>query len=102
MPYWKNKKESKYEAIKEDIDLYFRCVDYVFDMEIVGGESLLHTELAEILEYIGEKYNSKIGYLGIITNGTILPSQNIISILKEYGIGVSISDYSKKLYYEKN
>lgn len=101
MPYWKNRRQRRYETIKEDADLYFRCVDYVFDMDIVGGEPLLHTELAEILGYIGKNYRDKIGYLGLITNGTLVPPQEVVSILKEYGIGVSISDYSRELHYDE-
>jgi len=97
MPYWKDKQEKKIETIKQDIDSYFRCVDYVVNMDIVGGEPFLYRQLNDVLKYLCEKYKKKIGYLGIITNGTILPSSEILETMNKYGIGVSVSDYSKEL-----
>lgn len=45
IPYWKNKESFKIEQLREDIDDYFRCVDYVLDMNIVGGEPFLYNKL---------------------------------------------------------
>lgn len=94
MPYWKEKKENSVEDIKRDLDLFFSCVDYLFTMDIAGGEPFLYLKLKELLEYIGSKYRSKIGYLGITTNGTILPKPEILDVLNRYDISVAISDYA--------
>lgn len=37
MPYWNNKQDRSLEDIKNDLDLYFKNVDFVFDMAILGG-----------------------------------------------------------------
>lgn len=95
MPYWKNKTSFDLRQLKADADSYFRCVDFVLDMNIVGGEPFLYKELDEILSWYGEYYRDKIGYLGIITNGTIIPKESTLEIIKKYNISVSISDYSE-------
>lgn len=100
IPYWKNKAEYELEMLKQSVDSYFKYVDYVLDMDILGGEPLLYRHLDEIILYIGENYRKQIGYLGLITNGTIVPKDTTIELLKKYDIHVSISDYSKELNYK--
>ncbi len=100
IPYWKNKAEYELEMLKHSVDAYFKYVDYVLDMDILGGEPLLYRHLDDIILYIGEKYRKQIGYLGLITNGTIVPKDTTIELLKKYNMHVSISDYSKELNYK--
>lgn len=101
IPYWKDKKSFDLKQLESDLDLYFEIVDFVMDMNIVGGEPFLYDELEEYIRYIGEKYRNRIGYLGIITNGTIVPKDNIIGVMKKYDVGISISDYSKEVDYKE-
>ncbi len=99
VPYWKKKQVFSLEQIMNDIDKYFQCVDYVVSMDIIGGEPFTYKHLDSLIKYIGEKYREKIGYLGIITNGSILPKDNTLLLIKKYNIGISISDYSKEVQY---
>lgn len=99
MPYWKKKKENNVEDIKRDLDSFFSRVDYLFTMDIVGGEPFLYHDLKELVKYIGSKYRDKIGYLGITTNGTILPKLEILDVLSKYDVSVAISDYSLNTDY---
>lgn len=99
-PYWRDKLDMDVHKVMSDVDSYFSCVDYVFDMQIVGGEPLLHRQLSQILEYIGSKYRKQIGFLGIITNGTIIPNKEVLDVLKKYDIWVSISDYTEEVKYD--
>ncbi len=101
MPYWKEKKERDAHKIREDLDLYFDTVDYVLDMDLVGGEPFLYEHLEEIINYIGDRYRGRIGYLGIITNGTIIPSERILKALHQHKVGVSISDYTAEADYQE-
>lgn len=100
IPYWKNNISVDLEQLKEDAKNYFRCVDFVLDMNIVGGEAFLYKNLNELLCWYGENYRHQIGHLGIITNGTIIPKESTIAIMKKYGIVVSISDYSDTVGYK--
>ena len=97
IPYFKEYKTSDFETVKQTVDNYFATVDYVFDMDIVGGEPFLNDDIINILQYIDKKYRSKIAYLGVITNGTIIPSDKDMLSLKDMNIGISLSDYSLKL-----
>lgn len=99
LPYWKNTKENSIEEIKENLDCYFKSVDYVLDFDIVGGEPFLFSKLPEFITYIGENYRERIGYIGFITNGTILPRDEILELIAKYDFEVSITDYSENIEY---
>lgn len=101
LPYWKEgrKKENLLEEIKENVDIYFQCVDYLLDLDIVGGEPFLYRNLKEFIIFIGEKYRDRIGYIGFITNGMIVPDVEILELLSKYSMDVSISDYSEDIEY---
>lgn len=102
LPYWKEgrRKENSLEKIKEDIDIYFRYIDYLLDLDIVGGEPFLYRHLKDFIRYIGENYRERIGYVGFITNGMIVPKDDILELLSKYSIDVSISDYSEDIEYK--
>lgn len=100
IPYWKNKSDYDLDMLKRSVDLYFKHVDYVLDMDILGGEPLLCKNLDEIIKYIGNNYREQIGYLGLITNGTIIPKNSTIELIRKFNMNVSISDYSKELNYK--
>lgn len=82
------------EVIKSDLDTYFKNVDFVIlSLVLVGGELFLHPNVVEIVKYVCDKYNQRFASMEIITNGTIAPSQEMICLIKQYNISVSISDY---------
>lgn len=102
LPYWKDgrRKENPLEEIKENVDIYFACVDYLLDLDVVGGEPFLYRNLNEFIRYIGENYRNKIGYIGFITNGMIVPEEETLELLSKYAMDVSISDYSEDIEYK--
>lgn len=55
--------------------------DKVYRFKLHGGEVLLHPELADIIEYVNNE--SKILSARITTNGSIIPSDNVINSLKK-------------------
>ena len=101
LPYWEKeqRKDTPLEQLEADVRLYFECVDYLFDFDIVGGEPLLYPQLNEFLTFIGENYRDRIGYVGIITNGTISPKDETCELLRRYSMELSVSDYSDSLSY---
>lgn len=102
LPYWKDgrRKENPLEEIKENVDIYFACVDYLLDLDVVGGEPFLYRNLNEFIRYIGENYRNRIGYIGFITNGMIVPEEETLELLSKYSMDVSISDYSEDIKYK--
>lgn len=99
LPFWKETKENSLEKIREDLASYFKCVDYLLDLDIVGGEPFLYSRLPEFIRLIGEEYRDRIGYVGFITNGMIVPSREALELMEQYDIEVSITDYSENIIY---
>ncbi len=64
------------------------------ELQIQGGEPFTHKELDRIIVACAE--NHRIGKIEIATNGTIVPDDNLIAVLKKYKerICVRFSEYS--------
>lgn len=101
MPYYKEQIDYVAEDILHDLELLFRHVDYVVSYKLLGGEPLINNELANMIMQISEKYGDKIGNIGIITNGTILPNEELINISKKYDVKFDFSDYTDAIDYKK-
>jgi organic radical activating enzyme len=97
IPHYELPKHRDTQTILNDIDLYFNLVDYVSIFHLVGGEPFLHPNIKDIIEYILEKYSDKIDKFIITTNGTVLPKEEILEVLKNNNLILSVSNYSNKL-----
>ncbi len=87
--------------LQKNFDIFFDSVDYVYEYTLLGGEPFLHKNLAEIISYLGDRYGEKIGQINLISNGTIVPNDNMINVLKKYHVMVHISDYTCSVDYGK-
>jgi sulfatase maturation enzyme AslB (radical SAM superfamily) len=101
LPYWKpgHRKENNIGQIEKDLGIYFQSVDYLLDLDVVGGEPFLYRGIKDFIRLVGEKYRDRIGYVGFITNGTVVPDDEIMELLARYRMDVSISDYSEDIEY---
>lgn len=103
MPYYN--KENHYEYTAEDIladfDVFFQRVDYLTSYFVIGGEPLLNKDLSRILEAVYDNYGDRIGYMQVISNGSIVPDQELLRVIKKCDIQVRLSDYTHVLPYEK-
>lgn len=81
------------EKVYKSADSFFSKVDYIHEFVLIGGEPLLYKNLPKAIEYIGRKYRNQIGIYSITTNGTIIPSQEILDICRKYGVIFRISNY---------
>lgn len=95
IPYFKHSVVAPFESLKQDMDLLFGKVDYVFKLKLLGGECFLHPDLIAYVDYIYSNYHNQIGSIRIGTNGTIMPSDEIVSMCKRNQVIVDISDYSQ-------
>ncbi|MEL7661269.1 radical SAM protein [Acetobacterium wieringae] len=93
-PYYKTPPHYSYDYIADTIDNYFGVIDKVGDFSITGGEPLLHKDLGRILNKTME-YSSQIGRILILTNGTMLFSDEVLEILQNHKdkLHVTISNY---------
>jgi organic radical activating enzyme len=97
IPHYELPKHRDVQIILSDIDSYFNLVDYVSIFHLVGGEPFLHPNIKDIIEYILKKYSDKIDKFIITTNGTVLPRGEILEVLKNNNVILSVSNYSNKL-----
>ncbi len=86
-----------FEKVKKSADSFFSKVDYCREFVLIGGEPLLYKQLAEAISYVGEKYRKQMRTLAITTNGTIVPSKEVLEACKKYDVLFQISNYSRQI-----
>lgn len=96
-PYNKNKRDFELDELKRNVDCYFEKVDVVDRFLMSGGEPFLYPKLVELIDYIGTKYRNRILCFSVVTNGTIVPSDDIINVLKRNRVLVQVDDYSRAI-----
>lgn len=92
-----NSEDITLEDVKSSADFYFKNFDYVTEFCLIGGETLLYKQLPEVVEYIGKTYRDQMIIFSITTNGTIVPSDELVELMKKYHVVYRISDYSRAL-----
>lgn len=85
------------DEVKRSADIFFQKVDFIKEFVLIGGEPLLYRELAEAVRYIGEKYRKSMSVYCIATNGTIVPSEEVLEICSQYQVLFRISNYSAQI-----
>lgn len=99
--YAKHQGDMELNDLKRNFDIFFDSVDYVYEYTLLGGEPFIHTELEQILGYLLENYGDRIGKVNLISNGTILPCENVLELMGKHEISVHISDYTQSVNYGK-
>ena len=93
MPLYKNPEDCNTSLLLKSIDRLLTCVDFIYHMEVLGGEPLLHKDLPSVITKLAQ-YDS-ILQIDIITNGTILPRHGLLDCLKHDNICVVVNDYGR-------
>lgn len=102
IPYANDKVDIDIEQLKSDVQAFFEVVDELSVLALVGGEPLLYRDIDVLIEFIANRFGSRIGTILLITNGTIIPSDIIFAVLAKYHIDVRISNYGlNEKYLEK-
>lgn len=92
-PFAKEFYVREWEALKEDIDLFFSYVDFVMQFHVSGGEPMLYKHTADLIVYIDSHYGHKIGTMRTATNGTVIPSDETLEKLSKCRVEVVVDDY---------
>lgn len=102
-PYIRKHRYNSASSVRESLDQYFRVFDYVKDLILVGGETMLYRELGEICAYIHLHFQGQYHELKIFTNGLILPSPQVLDIFKQIPqVHIMISDYTCSIHEEQS
>lgn len=96
-PYAK-KENRRYsiEQIKDDLE---RVMPYFAEMDtlhIQGGEPFIYSELPDLVEAICDRYGNKVKKIQIATNGSIVPSKEVLEKLADMQCIVRISNYKRE------
>lgn len=90
---YKNPVDRELSGLLEDLEAYFSYVNFLCEMNILGGEPFMYKNLAQLLSALGENWRDQIGEVHIFTNGMVLPSAEVLDIVQKYGYIMDISDY---------
>lgn len=69
------------EEMKTSFSVYFGMVEYVRMISLSGGEPLLFSELPDLVKFLSE-FDNRFEKLEIFTNGTIVPSERLLTVCK--------------------
>lgn len=86
----------KVDDIIESLNIIIKHANEVRNIQIQGGEPFLYTDLAKLVKYLGERkrVGGVIHSITIATNGSILPSNELLQLFRENDVEVRISDYN--------
>ena len=105
IPYQCEKYSADLNGMKKDLSILMKYIDYIDKYQIIGGEPLLHSNIADYITYLRINYTNKIGRIRIVTNGTVVPDEKLLYAIKDcrrdIGVEVVISDYRDSIGYEK-
>ena len=75
----------------KSIDRILKCVDFIYHMEMLGGEPFLYKHLPAVMEKLAQ--TDRIFQIDVITNGTVLPDKRLVPLLIRDNICVVVNDY---------
>lgn len=84
------------ESIISSLKPILNSVKYIERIQIQGGEPFVYSELGGVLKYIGKQKN-KVHVLTIATNGSIVPSDDLMRIMHDNDVKIRISNYGRSL-----
>jgi len=91
MPLYSHGSHYSVETVLQPFDKVMSSIDSVLWFRILGGEPFLHPDLDIIIRHCSS--NKKIEHVEIVTNGTVLPSKDMMRTLKETKSKIYISNY---------
>lgn len=100
IPHYECCENFTFDRLKNNIDLFFERIDYVAYFGLIGGEPLLNPSLKDIIVYLEENYKNKYGRISYASNGTIVPSDELLDVMQKYGVHIVVSDYTKVVPYK--
>ena len=97
-PYYQKPAFYSMDYLRDELNRYFSIVTHIKKLMVTGGEPFLHPELHLLVDEV-KKYSNQLDVFGIITNGSRLPSEELLCAAKNFGdkFHFLIDDYGPDL-----
>lgn len=92
VPYYQEPVFSRCETVLADCEKIAASCEFIRYIELIGGEPLMNPDFERIVEGLLQIEN--VGYVKIFTNGTIVPNDEILRLLKNQRVVVHMSNYT--------
>lgn len=79
------------DTLKSDLLKLLSGVDYIVQLNILGGEPLLYDNIDELLSWLAGVKN--IGMFSLVTNSTIIPRDSTCDLLRNKRFHIYVNDY---------
>ena len=93
MPYFKHPVDYPAETLLSDMDKLFAAADTIQIFRLLGGETFLYKDLNPLIEKA--LASPKVKTVEVVSNGTIIPSQETLNLMKNPRLIFQISHYGK-------
>jgi len=93
MQYYKKPNNCDLGLLIDSLDCFMMSVDELYEARLIGGEPFVYKELPLVIEQLSAYENCK--KITILTNGTIIPKDDMIESLRNDKVTLIISDYGK-------
>lgn len=93
MQYYSNPKDIDFDKLFGSLDVLMECVDYVFELRILGGETFMNKYAHKYIERLFKYKN--FTRIAVYSNGTIIPKDENLKCLINEKIYLRISDYGE-------
>lgn len=99
LAYIRNRKDYNPEEIVKSVYNFVNAVGYCEMITLVGGEPFLSADLVWIADQISRI--SEVMIVRMVSNGAVMPKDNVIRALKDKVSCILISDYGKLSVYSQ-
>ena len=90
-PYYEHPEHIDLKTIQKSVHKLAEAVEYIRTYVLFGGEPMLYPWLTEVCKAASSMDN--VLTVDIITNGTIVPSDDVLKQIRDAGVYIVISDY---------
>lgn len=98
MQYYQKPQHVEFEIIEKSLKQFLKNVDLVKRVGVLGGEPFLYKDLDKVLGLLSS--SKKIKNIRVVTNGTVIPSEETLRALSLPKVVVQLNCYMNA-YYEK-
>lgn len=91
MQYYKNPKDCDINLLLKSVDVFFKVIDEVMDFRVIGGDVFMNREWYKVVERLLDEPKAK--RIVLYTNGTIVPNEEYIPLLKNHKVLTIITNY---------